>query len=209
MENSNNKIVFSAKKWHYFSGIILSVFIAFHLFNQLASLIGPATHIEIMKFFRKIYRHPLIESILLLSVISQLFTGIKLLFSKTWKTLVMVEKIQVYSGLYLSFFLIIHVSAVLSGRYIIGLDTNFYYTGVGLNYYPATFFFIPYYFLAVASITLHISAIHYLKTKSLWSSLTIATIGSIVSILIIVGFTDYFHWRIVPLDYQNFIHESF
>jgi hypothetical protein len=171
----------------------------------LASLIDPATHIEIMQSFRKIYRHPLIESILLLAVIFQLFSGIKLLFSKT---LVIVEKIQVYSGLYLSFFLIVHVGAVLSGRYI-GLDTNFYYAGVGLNYYPATFFFIPYYFLAVASITLHISAIHYLKTNSRWSSLTIAIIGIITSILIIVGFTDNFHWRDAPFDYQVFIHKSF
>ena len=186
---------------HYFSGVILTVFIAFHLSNQLFSLFGPAAHIELMTSLRKIYRHFIVETILLSAVAFQVITGIKLLFNKDKKPIV--EKIQLYSGLYLSFFLIVHVAAVIYGRQI-GLDTNFYFAAAGMNLYPVSLVFIPYYFFAVAAIALHLSSLHYLKTKSKKVSYSIAIIGVVVSILIIIGYTDAFKWREIPAEYQNF-----
>ena len=115
------------------------------------------------------------------------------------------EKIQVYSGLYLSFFLIAHVGAVLSARYIEHLDTNFYFAAAGLNYYPATFIFIPYYFLAVSSISLHVSAIHYLKTRSKGMAVSIAVIGVATSFIIVLAFTDNFRCFDMPQPYEQFI----
>jgi succinate dehydrogenase/fumarate reductase cytochrome b subunit len=196
----------TAKRWHYYSGLTLSVFIAFHLFNQLVSLAGPGAHIAVMKAFRNIYRHPVIETLLLTAVLSQVITGTRLLLGRKCSS--RAEKVQLYSGLYLSFFLFVHVSAVLCGRYL-GLDTNFYYAGAGLNYYPATFFFIPYYFLAVAAIAFHIAAIHFLKTGSLRGAYLIGAIGVLAAIAIIAGFTDTFNWRTVPAAYQEFIHRFF
>jgi succinate dehydrogenase/fumarate reductase cytochrome b subunit len=192
----------AVKMMHYFSGILLAAFISLHLFNQLISLAGPDKHIGCMTAFRKVYRQPVVEALLLLAVVIQIATGIKLVFNRKKKTAA--KKIQVYSGLYLAYFLLVHVSAVLYGRYI-HLDTNFYYAGVGLNYYPATFYFIPYYFLAVAAIALHVAAIHFLKTGSKWSSYLIATGGIVVAALIITGYTNGFEWRSVPQVYQDFI----
>ncbi|HYG40791.1 MAG TPA: hypothetical protein VD908_19335 [Cytophagales bacterium] len=199
--------LFPIKKLHYFSGITLAVFITFHLINHLASLMGSATHIEWMELFRKVYRHPIIETLLTAAVVFQIATGVKLLSKK--KERIKAEKIQIYSGLYLSFFLLAHVSAVFAGRYLEHLDTNFYFAGVGLNYYPSVFFFIPYYFLAVSAIFLHIASLHYLKTKSVWTSYVIATIGIITSVLIIIGFTNEFQWLEVPVEYQHFIEKYF
>lgn len=191
------------KSLHYISGVTLSVFIAFHLINHLFALDGPEKHIRIMDQFRLVYRHPVVETLLLLIVLFQIVTGIRLIYKRDAQTIA--EKIQVYSGLYLSFFLIAHVGAVLSARYIEHLDTNFYFAAAGLNYYPATFIFIPYYFLAVASISLHVSAIHYLKTKSKGASVGIAVIGIATSFIIILAFTDNFTWLDMPQPYEEFI----
>ncbi|MPR36704.1 hypothetical protein [Salmonirosea aquatica] len=188
---------------HYISGITLSVFIAFHLLNHLFALNGPEQHIQIMEKFRLVYRHPVVETLLLLVVFFQIGTGIRLVYKRDAK--IPAEKIQEYSGLYLSFFLLAHVGAVLSGRYVESQDTNFYYAAAGLNYQPATLIFIPYYFLAVASISLHVAAIHYLKTRSTKMAVAIAIIGVITSFVIIFGFTDYFRWRDMPLQYEEFI----
>lgn len=193
------------KSLHYSSGITLSVFIGLHLVNHLFALAGPQNHIWLMETLRIVYRHPIVETLLLFVVCFQVGSGFRLLYKRKAHTAA--EKIQVYSGLYLSFFLVAHVGAVLSGRYIEHLDTNFYYAAAGLNNYPATFIFIPYYFLAVASISLHVAALHYLKTKSVKMAYGIAIVGIATSITIILGFTDYFHWRKMPLPYEKFIQD--
>ena len=190
------------KKLHYISGLTLSIFIGFHLLNHLFSLAGPEAHIELTERFRQVYRHPVAETVLLPAVLFQVITGVRLLFNKKKK--IAAEKVQIYSGMYLSYFLTVHVAAVLYGRYI-HLDTNFWYAAVGLNMYPATWYFIPYYFLSVAAISLHVASLHYLKTKSKGVSYAIAIVGIAASALIIVGFTDAFHWREAPEAYQNFM----
>jgi succinate dehydrogenase/fumarate reductase cytochrome b subunit len=204
--NAKTSFLFKAKWWHYYSGLTLSVFIAFHLANQLTALAGPEQHIALMKAFRKVYRHPVMETILMTAVFFQVITGFRLLFNKRRKT--KAEKVQLYSGLYLSFFLLVHLTAVLYGRYL-QLDTNFYYAGVGLNYFPATFFFIPYYFLAVAAISLHIAALHFLRTGSLRGAYVIGIVGILAAAAIIIGFTSAFHWRSVPPAYEAFIRKFF
>jgi hypothetical protein len=40
----------------------------------------------------------------------------------------------------MALFLIIHVSAVLTGRFILHLDTNFYFGVAGINNFPFSLF---------------------------------------------------------------------
>lgn len=197
----------AVKTLHHFTGITLSLFIGFHLFNHLYSFAGPEAHIALMDKFRKVYRHPVIETILVLVVLTQVVSGIRLLFNR--KPKILAEKIQIYSGFYLSLFLVGHVGAVIASRMIEGLDTNFYYTSAGFNMHPATFFFIPYYFLDVCAISLHIAAIHYLKTKSKWSSYLIGGTGIIAAMLIVAGYTNFFQWRDTPPKERAFIEKYF
>ena len=139
------------KRIHYFSGIIISIFIGFHLFNHFYSIFGINAHIQLMKDFRLVYRNVIVETILLTAVAFQIFSGIKLVFKKRKTTLDFFEKLQIWTGLYLAFFLIFHVAVVLIGRYYLKLDTNFYFGVAGLNTFPYSLFFVPYYGLAIVS----------------------------------------------------------
>lgn len=197
----------AVKKLHHFSGIILSVFIAFHLLNHLSALAGPGMPAALMEQFRKVYRHPAAESVLLLAVMIQVVSGLRLLRKRKVKS--RAEKIQIWSGIYLSFFLLAHVSAVIMGRWIEHLDTNFYFAAAGLNIFPATLFFIPYYFSGVCAIGLHIASLHYLKTRSVRGSYLLGIAGILAAILIIAGYTNFFQWRPIPSTYRQFIGKYF
>lgn len=195
------------KKLHYVSGITLSIFIAFHLLNHLFALGGPQVHIQVMEAFRKVYRNPLIETLLLLAIAFQIATGLRLAFRRN--AVSGAEKVQVYSGLYLAFFLLAHVGAVISGRYVQHLDTNFYYGAVGLNFNPAIYIFVPYYFLGVVAISLHVASIHYQKTGNRNVSFAIAGLGTAAATVIIMAFTGNFSGLEMPAAYVNFMKDFF
>ena len=153
------------KKLHHLSGITISIFVVFHLLNHLYSLFGASSHIEMMSQLRVVYRLMAVEILLLLSVSIQIVSGIQLFLKKRKAVSDFYVKLQVWTGLYLAFFFLIHVSAVLAGRLVLGLDTNFYFGVAGLNTFPLNLFFIPYYGLAIISFFGHLSAVHSKKMK--------------------------------------------
>jgi len=132
------------------------------------SIWGTRIHIELMNNFRMIYRDPIIETFLLMAVVSQIITGTKLFFSAKRQSNGFYRSLQIWTGLYLAVFLLIHVSIVLIGRYYLQLDTNIYFGVAGLNTFPFNIFFIPYYSLAIFSFFGHLSAIHYQKIKEVY-----------------------------------------
>lgn len=195
------------KRIHYVSGLTLSIFIAVHLFNHFFAIAGAEAHIRMMEILRKVYRHPVIETFLLLVVGFQVITGIRLAYKR--RATSTAEKIQVWSGLYLAFFLIAHVGAVISGRYVELLNTNFYYGAIGMNFDPAYFIFVPYYFLAVVAISLHVAAIHYIKTGARKISVTIGAVGVAAAVVIILAYTNNFQGKQMPKEYVDFMKAFF
>ena len=199
----------NVKKLHYFSGITISIFVGFHLFNHLYSLMGAEAHIELMDKYRMVYRNVFAETILLCAVGIQIFSGMKLFLKKRKKASTFFEKLQLWSGLYLAFFLLIHLSAVLVGRLFLQLDTNFYFGVAGLNTFPLNLFFIPYYGLAIISFFGHISAVHSKKMKSSIAGLKpssqsylILILGIILAIVILYGSTNGFQGVEIPKEYE-------
>jgi hypothetical protein len=200
------------KKLHYVSGLIITVFIGLHLFNHTWSILGAEKHIEIMNTLRLFYRNIFIESILLLAVFIQIFSGLKLFKINRKIATSYFEKIQIWSGLYLAIFFIIHLSAIFIGRLILKLDTNFYYGVAGLNTFPYNLFFIPYYALAILSFFGHIASVHNKKMKqSLFGispnkqSIAILTFGIILTAIIFCGLTNYFNGIAIPKEYNVLI----
>lgn len=202
----------NTKKIHFLSGLTLTVFIGVHLFNHFMSIFGEEAHIEWMNTLRMVYRNIFIELIILVAVGFQIFTGIKLYLSKRKVKGHFFHQLQIWTGLYLAFFLVIHVGAVLGGRLILNLDTNFYFGVAGLNSFPFYLFFIPYYGLAILAFFGHLSAIHHQKMKNKILGMTvdqqarfILAKGVFVMIIILYGLTGGFMGIEIPEAYQVLI----
>ncbi|MCU0428602.1 MAG: hypothetical protein MUF42_01395 [Cytophagaceae bacterium] len=194
---------------HYFGGVFLFVFVSLHLINHAASLWGSESHIALMATLRHFYRHPVLEALLGMALISQGISGIRLWRNLRGTTMEFFQRMQVWSGLYLLFFLVIHTSAVLGGRWLLGLDTNFYFGVAGINTFPLNLFFIPYYGLAVMSFFAHLAGIHYKKMKTPLLGLPVEAqswgillVGIVITGLLFAGFTDYFSGIDIPTPYQ-------
>lgn len=144
---------------HRTSAAVLLLFVAAHIGNHLAALVGLGAHEATMRALRVIYRHPLIEPLLLLAVMVQITTGL-IQFVRGWRVRSgRVAWLQAWSGFYLFLFLAIHVTAVLAGRGG-GLDTNFHFAAAGMHAGLAGFF-APYYFTAVAALFTHLGCAAY------------------------------------------------
>jgi hypothetical protein len=115
------------KKIHYISGLTIALFVGLHLFNHICSIFGGDKHIEIMNVLRHFYRNFFVETILLLAVLVQLISGLKLFRTNIKIAKTNFEKLHIWTGLYLAIFFVIHLSAILGGRLFLHLDTNFYF----------------------------------------------------------------------------------
>lgn len=200
------------KKIHYISGLIITIFVGLHLFNHCFSILGADKHIEVMTTLRYFYRNIFIETILLLAVVIQIYSGLKLLIVNRKSAKTFFEKLQIWTGLYLAIFFVIHLSAVFVGRLFLHLDTNLYFGVAGLNNFPTNLFFIPYYALAIISFFGHISAIHNQRmTKNILGlnpqkqSIYILTIGICFAIFLIYGLTNKFQGFQIPETYNILI----
>jgi hypothetical protein len=142
---------------HRIGACVIAVFLLGHLFNHLLAARGIEAHLSFMRASRHLYRQPLVEALLLVCVLGQVASGAWLV-RRRWRTRRDAAGVlQLASGTYLAFFLAVHVAAVLVGRTVFGLNTNFYFAAAGLQLTPYRFFFIPYYFLAIVAVFAHLA----------------------------------------------------
>lgn len=197
------------RKIHFVSGLLISIFAGLHLFNHFCSIYGADEHIEIMNNFRHFYRNILVETVLLMAILVQITSGLKLFILNRKKAVSDFDKLHIWTGLYLAIFFAIHLSAVFGGRLLLELDTNFYFGVAGLNSFPTNLFFIPYYGLAIFSFFGHFAAIHNKKMKSNFLSLTpkqqstaILIFGVVLTVIIFYGLTNQFRGVEIPKEYE-------
>ncbi len=202
----------TTKKIHFISGLTLTVFVGLHLFNHTLSIFSADSHIEAMNYLRLFYRNIFVETVLFIAVIVQIISG--LIFFKTNRKTATSHfgKLHIWTGLYLAFFFVIHLSAILGGRLFLHLDTNFYFGVAGLNSFPFNLFFIPYYGLAILSFFGHIASIHSKKMKQTIfgispnrQSIIILIFGLLLTIVIFYGLTNHFNGVTIPKEYEVLI----
>lgn len=200
------------KRLHYFSGLTIATFVFLHLLNHSFSIFGAEKHIKVMNYLRIFYRNIFVETILLSAVSVQIISGIKLFVSKRKIATTFFDKLQVWSGLYLAIFFVIHLTAVFSARIFLHLDTNFYFGVAGLNTFPFNLFFAPYYGLAIMSFFGHLSAVHNSKMNRTVFGLTpknqafvILAFGLILTLVIFYGLTNHFNGVQIPSEYNVLI----
>jgi hypothetical protein len=189
------------RKIHRYSGITLSIFFLFHTVNHLFAWGGANAHIKVMNLFRIVYRFPPVEAVILLSALIQLASGPVLVWKKSVKKNVY-SILQICSGLYLSFFLFYHIRAVMLGRHVWQVETDFHFAAWGVKNSPADRFFIPYYSMSILCVFIHIACIHRekllnnvspntssnIQRASQIQAITIMLFGAIVTTGIIVSF---------------------
>lgn len=197
------------KRIHTISGLTISIFIGLHLFNHICSIFGAERHIAVMNTLRLFYRNIFAETILLSAVLVQIISGLKLFKTGRKRASSKTDKLHIGTGLYLAFFFIIHLSAVLGGRVFLQLDTNFYFGVAGLNTFPFSLFFIPYYGLAIFSFFGHLAAIHSKKMKQnvfgltpIGQSKAILLFGLCLTIIIFYGLTNHYNGVEIPAKYN-------
>ena len=202
--SSKAESIVPSKRWqkiHRYSGITLSIFFFFHTINHLFAWGGPDTHIKVMNIFRIVYRFPPVEAVILLSALMQVISGPLLVWKKSIKDVYSI--LQIVSGLYLAFFLFYHIRAIMLGRYVWNVETDFHFAAWGVKNSPADRFFIPYYSLSIICVFIHVACVHREKMLSMRYTSTslshvnrsiqrqtyaIMVTGLVVASLIIVSF---------------------
>ena len=192
---------------HRVSAVFLSIFIFIHLLNHTYAVIGTAEHIAFMEAYRSIYRMLIIEAVLMMAVLTQVVTGVMLIKKGSGKRFGFFEKLQAYSGGYLAFFLIVHTSAVLFGRLVPELDTNFYFGAAGMHFEPYHFFFLPYYFLAIVAFTNHLACAVFFNAGGSKSGkvagFSMIAGGFLLAFIIITAFAGGFYEIEIPAEYKE------
>jgi len=194
---------------HRASACIIGVYVAVHIFNHLLAIQSVAAHIAFMAAFRHVYRLTMVEVVLLGCVAFQVGSGVYFIKTRWGQRRGFFERLQAISGGYLAYFLLVHVGAVLYGRSVLQLDTNFYFAAAGMHVPPYQFYFLPYYFLAVVAIFGHVAcAVHWLSRNRFSNAArnrlgyAVLAIGISISTLIVTAFAGGFHPVEVPKAYK-------
>lgn len=148
----------SVRRLHRLSAAIIIAFLALHLANHATMLWGADRHIAVMDTLRPVYRQPLVELFILGAFAFQLISGAMMLWRGRGGASTLAAKVQRLSGFGLVLFIANHVAAVQFGRLSLGLDTNYYFAAAGFQLDGWRLFFMPYYFLGVALIGVHLAA---------------------------------------------------
>lgn len=143
------------RRIHRTTAFLLGLFLLAHIANHLIALAGVPAHIAAMDGLRTVYRNRFIEPLLLVAFLLQIVTGGTRLIAGWRARKGKIAWLQAATGAYLALFLLIHVSAVLSGR-AAGVDTNFNFAAAGMHVPKLPWFFVPYYTLSVACLFTHL-----------------------------------------------------
>ncbi|WP_334193458.1 hypothetical protein [Pararhodobacter sp.] len=143
------------RRLHRLNALLLGLFLALHLANHAALLAGQAAHSGVMAALRPLYRNPLVEPLLIALFAAQIALGLTLAWRRGrpvggWALA------QLASGLYLAFFLLQHLPAVLLARP--ATDTDIAFAAATVESLPKALYFAPYYVLAVAALATHLAA---------------------------------------------------
>lgn len=169
------------------------------------ALAGIEAHIAAMRQLRAIYRFAPVEALLLAAALLQVITGFVLAYRNRHSRRGFWPRLQVWSGIVLALFLLQHVPAVMVGRYLQDLDTNFYFAATVLQGGLHKYYFFPYYFLGFTAVFVHLAvALRLRMHPGIWRALLVYTLiatGITAAILILLCFGGAFYEVRLPAGY--------
>ena len=128
----------------YISAIVLLAFVSLPLTGFLIEVITGSSSVNIIKTLEDAGISRAFEAVLFLTVITHAYTALHLSHKRSREKMASWQWIRLFAGLYLAFFLFIHVGAVICARFVIGIETGFYSGAAGMNTYPLKFAFFIY-----------------------------------------------------------------
>ncbi len=140
---------------HRSIAVLLGVFTFTHLGVHLFALAGPDAHLRALDAVQWTYRNQVIETLLVIAVLTQIVTGARRLRFRNVRGWALA---QVISGGYLIVFLLAHTSAALYTHHIFGLETDFYWAAGSMHFDPIRYGFAVYYFAAIVAVFTHLAA---------------------------------------------------
>jgi hypothetical protein len=195
---------------HGLCALILVLYLVPHLVNHLSGLGGAEAHIAVMRALRTVYRAPAVEGTLLFCVLLQAVTGASLFVLGARERRGFVPWLQACAGACLALFLYVHVRAVLYGRGVMHVDTNFYYAAAALQLppVPVRWYFGAYYFLGVLCLFVHLGCAAWWRLqrqsrrrRALALALPAAA-GALVAALIVMTLAGAFYRVSFPPEYR-------
>lgn len=189
----------SARRIHRSTSLALGIFGGLHLANHWLTPWGPASHQTVQRALRVLYQNPVSEPLLVLCIVVQAATGVWLWRQTRPRPDQVQSRLRKYrrwSGAYLAFFLVAHTSAALVQRFVVGLDSNFYWAAAVLRW-PLVLWFVPYYTLGIVSFCVHVGAAVWPKRVN-----SFAVFGLVSSVVIIGGLAGWFTAFEFPPDYR-------
>lgn len=197
------------RRIHRLNALALGVFITAHLINHALALAGPAGHIAVMETLRAVYRIVPVEALIVGLFGTQIAIGVVLLLrggrpDGQWAWA------QVMSGAILAFFLLQHLGAVLLMRLTSNLDTNFYWAASVVSADPVRWYFIPYYWLGLTAIFVHIAAaLHFRRIGSPGIRIGIGVFGAVFAGLVVTALSGGIYDFALPGEYQGYLEDMY
>lgn len=140
---------------------ILALFLAMHLSNHMAGLMGEAAHRQLMELFRVVYRAQIVEPLIVLLFLFQLVSGLALLRVHTARPADFFRTLQLASGAYLVLFILAHMNSVFFyARRFANIKTDWdFATGAptGLLHDAWNIRLVPHYYLGVFLVLAHLA----------------------------------------------------
>lgn len=193
-----------AKTAHRRIAVVLLIFIAVHFATHFGALGGIEAHTAALAAGRTIYQFQPVETLLIAALAIQIMLGVVLLRQirkrprkSAW------HYAQILSGSYLVLFITMHTSAAILTRGIAGLDTNFYWAAGTLIIEPLRYGFVPYYFLAVISLTTHLASALHFHGRRISARLALSA-GPIIAVPILLAYGGAFYSVDLPQDYLDY-----
>jgi succinate dehydrogenase/fumarate reductase cytochrome b subunit len=201
------------RKFHRINGLILLAFIVMHFATHLSGLWGINAYNTTQDMFRTVYQNKFLEPILLIAFVAQLGVGLRLSIQGFRRKMAQKwARIQLISGLMILFFVAQHITGNLMARFLSGLDTTFYWPASVMNGAPFTLYFIPYYFIGITSLFVHIACFvrltilrkgkRWLAGFAFWS---ISSFGVLMAFAIIAMLKGQFYNIELPSEWVGYL----
>jgi succinate dehydrogenase/fumarate reductase cytochrome b subunit len=193
------------RQLHRALGLVLALFVFSHLATHLTALGGTEAHLAALETVQKAYRNPVVEPILIAGLLLQIGLGLRLAVAhrrtskgEFW------ARAQLWSGLYLAWFVFVHSGAALYTRFGFGLETNFYWASGTLLHPVLRWLFYPYYMLAIATVFIHAAAALRRWSGSAAAGAITLSAGAMVTLLIMLAFGGWLYPITTPAAYQAY-----